>query len=89
MLDGVPNLTDNGPAIDFFDSLVDAVINRVATLVKTTREISRQTWQYLRTNRVAVRRIGLPMALVKGVCQEATDERDDWVLRECVERGGR
>ena len=86
-------LTDNGPAIDSLPIRSwNAVINAVSqhSSKTTARDRARQTWQYLRTNRVAVRPDKFTaQALVKGVCQEATDVRETiGVLRECVERGG-
>ena len=86
-------LTDNGPAIDSLPIRSwNAVINAVSqhSSKATARDRARQTWQYLRTNRVAVRPDKFTaQALVKGVCQEAIDVRETiGVLRECVERGG-
>ena len=56
----------------------------------TARDRARQTWQYLRTNRVAVRPDKFTaQALVNGLCKEVLDVRETiGVLRELVERGG-
>ena len=70
----------------------NAILNAVSmhTSKATARDRARQTWQYLRTNRVAVRPDKFTaQALVNGLCKEVLDVRETiGVLRECVERGG-
>ena len=82
MLDGVPNADGIGPAIDSLIRSWNAVINAVSqhSSKTTARDRARQTWQYLRTNRVAVRPDKfIAQALVKGVVSGGDRrERDDW-----------
>jgi len=70
----------------------NAILNAVSmhTSKATARDRARQTWQYLRTNRVAVRPDKFTaQALVNGLCKEVLDVRETiGVLRELVERGG-
>ena len=70
----------------------NAILNAVSmhTSKATARDRARQTWQYLRTNRVAVRPDKFTaQALVNGLCKEVLDVRETiGVLREVVERGG-
>jgi pentatricopeptide repeat protein len=86
-------LTENASAIDSLPIRSwNAILNAVSRhgSKATARDRARQAWQYLRTNRVAVRPDKFTaQALVNGLCKEFLDVRETiGVLRECVERGG-